>query len=100
MGFSPWRIALRHMLPNAMGPVLVAAAFAVASSTLYESALSFLGLGVAHPIPSWGALINDSHSAEQWWIQLFPGLCLFATVLAYNLLGEGLRDALDPRSPS
>jgi peptide/nickel transport system permease protein len=98
LGCSPARIVLRHMLPNALGPVLVAGAFAVASSTLYESALSFLGLGIGEPIPSWGALINDSHSADQWWIQVFPGLCLFATVLAYNLLGEGIRDALDPRS--
>jgi peptide/nickel transport system permease protein len=99
MGFSPARIVTRHMLPNALGPVLVASAFAIASSTLYESALSYLGLGVGHPIPSWGALINDSHSPDQWWTQVFPGLCLFATVLAYNLLGEGIRDALDPRSP-
>jgi peptide/nickel transport system permease protein len=98
MGYSPARIVMRHMLPNALAPVLVAGAFAVASSTLYESTLSYLGLGVSHPVPSWGALINDSHSADQWWIQVFPGLCLFATVLAYNLLGEGIRDALDPRS--
>lgn len=98
MGYSPARIVMRHMLPNALGPVLVAAAFAVASSTLYESTLSFLGLGVSQPIPSWGALINDSLSVDQWWIQVFPGLCLFATVLSYNLLGEGIREALDPRS--
>jgi peptide/nickel transport system permease protein len=98
MGYSPARVVLRHMLPNALGPVLVAGPFAVASSTLYEAALSFLGLGIGHPIPSWGALINDSHSADQWWIQVFPGACLFATVLAYNLLGDGLQDVLDPRS--
>jgi peptide/nickel transport system permease protein len=97
-GASPVRIVGRHMLPHALGPVLVAAAFAVASCTLYESTLSFLGLGVSQPIPSWGSLVNDSHSPSEWWMQVFPGTCLFAIVLAYNLLGEGIRRALDPRS--
>jgi peptide/nickel transport system permease protein len=98
LGLSPARIVVRHLLPNALGPVLVAAAFAVASSTLTESALSFLGLGVGEPIPSWGALISGARSADQWWLEVFPGLCLFATVLAYNVVGDGIRDALDPRS--
>jgi peptide/nickel transport system permease protein len=80
-----------------LAPVLVAGAFAVASGVLVESALSFLGFGIAHPIPSWGALVSESHSAQHWWLQLFPGLLIFVTVVAYNLLGESLRDALDPR---
>jgi peptide/nickel transport system permease protein len=98
LGLSPARIVVRHLLPNALGPVLVAAAFAVASSTLTESALSFLGLGVGEPVPSWGALISGARSSGPWWLSVFPGACLFATVLAYNVLGDGIRDALDPRS--
>jgi peptide/nickel transport system permease protein len=97
LGFSHARIVFVHMLPSALGPVLVAGAFAVASGVLVESALSFLGFGIAHPIPSWGALVSESHSAEHWWLQLFPGLLIFLTVVAYNLIGESLRDALDPR---
>jgi peptide/nickel transport system permease protein len=97
LGFSHARIVFVHMLPSALGPVLVAGAFAVASGVLVESALSFLGFGIAHPIPSWGALASESHSADHWWLQVFPGLLIFVTVVAYNLLGESLRDALDPR---
>jgi peptide/nickel transport system permease protein len=100
LGLSPARIVVRHLLPNALGPVLVAAAFAVASSTLTESALSFLGLGVGEPIPSWGGLISGARGTGPWWLAVFPGLALFATVLAYNVLGDGIRDALDPRSPA
>lgn len=96
-GCSDARIVLRHLLPNALGPVLVAAAFSVASGILTESAISFLGLGIQLPVPSWGALIHDSRDPEHWWIQVFPGLAITATVLAYNVLGEGVRDALDPR---
>ncbi|MFT5289757.1 MAG: peptide/nickel transport system permease protein [Planctomycetota bacterium] len=97
-GFSPLRVALGHVLPNAMGPVLVAIAFAAASGILTESAISFLGFGVQEPIPSWGSLLSESRAAEHWWIQVFPGLAIFATVLSYNLVGEGVRDALDPRT--
>lgn len=97
LGFSHARILFVHMLPNALGPVLVAGAFAVASGVLVESALSFLGFGIAHPVPSWGALASESHSADHWWLQLFPGFFIFVTVVAYNLAGESLRDALDPR---
>lgn len=100
LGFSPARIILRHVLPNALGPILVAGTFAVASGVLVESALSYLGLGIQHPLPSWGALVSESKSAEQWWIQIFPGLLIFVSVIAYNLVGDGLRDALDPRSES
>lgn len=91
------RTIFRHVLPNALGPVLVAATFSVASGILTESALSFLGFGVQLPIPSWGALLIESRQAEHWWIQVFPGLFIFVTVMLYNLLGEGVRDALDPR---
>jgi peptide/nickel transport system permease protein len=97
LGLPHSRIIFRHVLPNALGPVLVAAAFAVASGILTESAISFLGFGVKHPIPSWGALLNESRAAEQWWLQVFPGALIFLTVLSYNLVGEGFRDALDPR---
>jgi peptide/nickel transport system permease protein len=100
LGCSPVRTVFRHVLPNALGPILVAAAFAVASGILMESAVSFLGFGVRLPVPSWGALLQESRSVETWWIQLFPGFAVFAAVLCYNLLGEGLRDALDPRLAS
>lgn len=96
-GASDRSLVLRQILPNALGPPLVAGTFLVASGILTESALSFLGFGVAEPIPSWGSLINDSRSAAHWWIQLFPGLCIFLTVVSFNLLGEALRDALDPK---
>jgi len=96
-GLSHGSIILRQLLPNALGPILVAGTYLVGSGLLTESALSFLGFGVQVPIPSWGSLINESRSAEHWWIQLFPGFLIFLTVLSYNLLGEALRDALDPR---
>ncbi len=97
LGFSPARVIFRHVLPNAMGPVLVAAAFSVAAGILTESGISFLGLGIKEPIPSWGSVLNDSRAAEHWWIQVFPGLLIFVTVFCYNVVGEGIRDALDPR---
>jgi peptide/nickel transport system permease protein len=97
LGVPQRRTIFRHVLPNALGPVLVAATFAVASGIITESALSFLGFGVQLPVPSWGSLLVESRSPEHWWIQIFPGVLIFATVLLYNLLGEGVRDALDPR---
>lgn len=97
LGYSSSRIMFRHLLPNAMGPILVAAAFAVAAGILTESAVSFLGFGIQHPLPSWGAVVNESRSENHWWIQLFPGLLIFITVTCYNLVGEGVRDALDPK---
>lgn len=97
LGVRNLRTIFRHVLPNAIGPVLVAATFAVASGILTESALSFLGFGVKMPIPSWGSLLNESRNPEHWWIQVFPGLAVFVTVILYNLVGEGVRDALDPR---
>jgi peptide/nickel transport system permease protein len=92
-------ILFRHMLPNAMAPLLVAASFGVASAILYESVLSFLGLGLVDE-PSWGQLLNQAVSAAgkfDWWLATFPGLAIFLTVFAYNLIGEALRDALDPK---
>ena len=97
LGVRSLRTIFRHVLPNALGPVLVAATFAVASGILTESALSFLGFGVQLPVPSWGSLLVETRSAEYWWIQVFPGLVIFLTVVLYNLVGEGVRDALDPR---
>jgi peptide/nickel transport system permease protein len=86
-----------HALPNASGPAIVAASFDVSAAILTESALSYLGFGVEQPFPSWGALLNESRSPEHWWIHLFPGLLIFATVAACNRIGEAIRDALDPR---
>ncbi|HZJ71357.1 MAG TPA: ABC transporter permease, partial [Planctomycetota bacterium] len=97
LGVRRRRTIFRHVLPNAMGPVLVISTFSVASGILIESTLSFLGFGVSAPIPSWGSLLTESQSAEYWWIQIFPGLMIFLTVTLYNLLGEGVADALDPR---
>lgn len=97
LGAGDGRTIFRHVLPNAMGPVLVSATFAVASGILTESALSFLGFGVQLPVPSWGSLLIESSSAEHWWIQVFPGAFIFLTVILYNVFGEGVRDALDPR---
>jgi peptide/nickel transport system permease protein len=97
LGVPRRRTIFRHILPNALGPVLVAATFGVASGIITESALSFLGLGIQAPVPSWGSLLIESKSPEHWWIQVFPGLLIFITVILYNLLGEGARDALDPR---
>ena len=97
LGLSPMRTIFRHILPNAMGPVLVSGAFAVASGILTESGLSFLGFGVNEPVPSWGALVNVSRNPEHWWVILFPGLLIFVTLSCYNLVGEAVRDAVDPR---
>jgi len=94
------RIIFRHLLPNALAPVLVSASFGVASAILIESALSFLGMGVPPPTASWG---NMLYSAEQyleyaWWLALFPGAAIFVTVAAFNIVGDRIRDAFDPRS--
>lgn len=99
LGLSTPRILLLHLLPNVISPVLVAATLTVGSAILTESGLSFLGLGVQPPLPSWGNILTSGkdfiHVA--WWLSLFPGLAILVTVLAFNLLGEGLRDVLDPR---
>jgi peptide/nickel transport system permease protein len=98
LGIGEARIVWRHVLPNAIGPAIIAFSFAIGSAILTESALSFLGFGVQAPVPSWGSLVSDTGSnPDHAWIWLFPGLCIFATVAGSNLLGEALRDALDPR---
>ena len=99
IGCSDRRIIFRHILPNAVSPALVAASLGIAGAILTESALSFLGIGVQPPTPSWGNILTSGKDYIEfaWWLSLFPGLAILATVLAYNLLGEGIRDALDPR---
>ncbi len=99
LGASDFRIIVHHILPNALSPVLVTATLGVAGAILTESALSFLGIGVQPPTPSWGNILTAGKEYIEfaWWLSLFPGLAILVTVLAYNLLGEGLRDALDPR---
>ena len=98
LGVSNWRIIFRHILPNGLAPVLVAASFGVASAILIESSLSFLGFGISIPVPSWGGILNEAReNFRYWWITIFPGLAIFSTVTAYNLVGEGVRDAIDPR---
>lgn len=98
-GASDVRLMLRHMLPNALSPVFVTATFGVAGAILVESSLSFLGLGVQPPEPSWGNILTSGKDNIEvaWWLSLYPGLAILLTVLSYNLAGEGLRDALDPR---
>jgi peptide/nickel transport system permease protein len=97
LGYSRWRIALGHMLPNALPPLLVAATFTVAGVILLEGALSFLGFGLRVPFASWGGLASESRDLAAWWLLLFPGLFLFVTVLCVQVVGEALREALDPR---
>jgi peptide/nickel transport system permease protein len=99
LGISNTRLIFRHILPNALSPVFVAATFGVAGAILIESSLSFLGLGVQPPDPSWGNILTAGKDNIEvaWWLSLYPGLAILITVLSYNLVGEGLRDALDPR---
>jgi len=99
MGVSNARLISRHILPNALSPVFVAATFGVAGAILIESGLSFLGLGVQPPDPSWGNILTSGKDNIEvaWWLSLYPGLAILITVLSYNLVGESLRDALDPR---
>jgi peptide/nickel transport system permease protein len=99
LGARDSRIIFRHILPNAVSPVLVSATLGVAGAILTESALSFLGIGVQPPTPSWGNMLiaGKQTLGTAWWLSAFPGLAILVTVLGYNLLGEGIRDALDPR---
>ncbi len=97
-GASDSRIILWHILPNAISPVLVSATFAMASAILLESALSFLGFGIPDDMASWGGLLNGARgNTDAWWLAVFPGFAIFLTVTVYNVAGEGLRDAIDPR---
>jgi len=100
LGGGHVRIAALHILPSALAPVLVTAAFTVGAAIGLEAALSFLGLGVRPPVPTWGGLLAEAreHVDRAWWLAVFPGVALFAALLSCNLIGEGLRDLLDPRS--
>ncbi len=99
-GAGDTRIMSRHLLPNAITPIVIFASFDLARLLLTESALAFLGLGIQPPTPSWGAMIADGrqHLFEAWWTSALPGLAIILSVMAFNLLGDGLRDALDPQS--
>jgi peptide/nickel transport system permease protein len=98
-GAGPTRIIFHHILPNAVAPVLVSATLGVAGAILVESSLSFLGLGVQPPDASWGNMLTEGKEVlgVAWWLSVFPGMAILLTVLGYNLLGESLRDILDPR---
>ena len=102
LGAKDARLIFTHLLPNSLTPIIVSSVLGVAGAVLLESGLSFLGLGVQAPQASWGNILTDGKDYIQfaWWLSLFPGLAILLTVLGYNLLGEGLRDALDPRSGS
>jgi peptide/nickel transport system permease protein len=98
LGFSEFRTIFRHAIPNALSPVLIAIAFGIASAILIESTLSFLGIGVPAETMTWGSLLSSARqSSSAWWLAVFPGFAIFITVTIYNLVGEGLTDALDPR---
>lgn len=99
LGASHLRIILRHLLPNSMGPVLVYTTLYIPAAILWSASLSFLGLGAQPPTPEWGAIIADGRGfiSFAWWISTFPGLAIMLTTLGFNFLGDGLRDALDPK---
>lgn len=99
LGMSRARVILRHLVPNVMAPVIVAATLGIGNTIVLEAGLSFLGLGVQPPTPSWGNMVADGRQnlIGAWWVATFPGLAIVITVLAFNLVGDGLRDALDPR---
>jgi len=99
IGSSSWRIAFRHILPNVVAPILVMGTLNIGRAIIAGAALSFLGLGAQPPTPEWGAMLagGRSYLRDAWWMSTFPGLAIFATVLAINMVGDGLRDALDPR---
>lgn len=99
LGYPKMRIIMRHLIPNALAPVIVAATLGIGNTIVLEAGLSFLSLGVQPPTPSWGTMVADGRSdlLNAWWLSTFPGLAIVFTVLAFNLVGDGLRDALDPR---
>ena len=99
IGNSPWRIALRHVLPNIVPPLLVQATLAIAAAVIAEASLSFLGLGQQPPQPSWGSMLNTAKNYidNAPWMAIWPGVSIFLLVLSFNIVGDGLRDALDPR---
>jgi peptide/nickel transport system permease protein len=100
LGFTRTRIILRHVIPNTMAPVIVAATLGIGNVIILEAGLSFLGIGIQPPTPSWGSMVaaGRANLLGGWWISTFPGLAIVFTVIAFNLVGDGLRDALDPRT--
>jgi peptide/nickel transport system permease protein len=99
MGLSPGRIVLRHIIPNAVGPLVVLVTLDVGNAIITFAGLSFLGLGVVPPTPEWGSMVSEGRELiEQWWVATFPGLAILSIVLGFNFLGDGIRDWLDPRS--
>ncbi len=98
-GAQSWRIVLKHLLPNTLSPVIVMASLGMANAILTEAALSFLGLGIQPPTPSWGSILSDARFLTMApWVSIFPGIAIMIAVLGFNLLGDGLRDVIDPRS--
>ncbi len=99
LGASSFRIITRHLLPNSLGPIMVVGTFGVASAILLESSLSFLGFGMQAPTPSWGDILSEARQYIDfaWWLAFFPSLAMLVTITSYNFVGEGLRDAVDPR---
>jgi len=97
-GFSEWRIIFKHALPNSLSPVLISIAFGIAGAILVESGLSFLGIGVQAELQTWGKLLSQAREeVSAWWLAIFPGVAIFISVTVFNLIGEGLTDAMDPR---
>jgi peptide/nickel transport system permease protein len=99
VGNPPWRVVLVHILPNILPPLMVQGSLSIAAAIIAEAALSFLGLGQQPPEPSWGSMLNAAQRflSNAPWMAVWPGLAIFLTVLSFNLLGDGLRDAFDPR---
>jgi len=102
LGASSTRIMFRELLPNLAAPIIVYSTLIIPSNILFEAALSFLGVGVPQTIPSWGRMLSDASEGQiftvAWWMMFYPGFFLLMTTLAFNLLGDGLRDALDPKT--
>jgi peptide/nickel transport system permease protein len=100
IGLTPWRMMFRHVLPNAVSVVIIQVTLDVGFAILSTSSLSFIGLGAQPPSPEWGTMLSTARSffREAWWYMTFPGVALTLTVFAFNVLGDGLQDALDPRS--
>jgi len=99
MGVADWKIMIRHILPNSVSPLIVQATMDIGSAILEAAALSFLGLGVQPPTPDWGLMISEgkNYFLNYWWYPVFPGLAIFVTVIAFNLLGDAIREVIDPR---
>lgn len=101
IGMGELRILFSEILPNILGPVIVQATYYMATAILTEASLSFLGIGIQPPTPSWGQMLNEARGyilSGEWWFSIFPGCAIFITMIGFNLFGDGLRDALDPRA--